>query len=339
MSKRVYFNIFFWIIITGINFGFSYHVFPLKVSFQITAFVLFFQALVFYFNSYVLFPRYFSLKDNGRFFLVTILFVILVTFLQSVVDYYYFSKFVIEPILKHQPRLLMIFMRSVFWLIFIDMLSTVFLMQDRIREQAEHTQQIKSEKLATELKLLKAQINPHFIFNALNNVYSLAYLKSDKAPESILKLSQMLRYVIEDCQQEKVALKSEIEYIENYIAFQQMKSPEDQNISFDYSNAAPKALIAPMLFIPFIENSFKYSKIEEFPDAFIQIKLASENGDILFQIQNSIPISGKHKPGAGTGIENVKQRLEIIYPENHLLQIQEEKNEFKVSLRFSGKLI
>ena len=106
------------------------------------------------------------------------------------------------------------------------MISTVYMMQDKIRQQIEHTQKIKAEKLDTELK---AQINPHFIFNALNNIYSLSYQKSNKAPESILQLSQMLRYVIEDCQNEHVSLSSEIEYIKNYIAFRKMISPKEQN--------------------------------------------------------------------------------------------------------------
>ncbi|MBN1154416.1 sensor histidine kinase [candidate division KSB1 bacterium] len=331
--KRIYVHIIFWLIIAGINFGFGLYFLPLKSGIQLTLFYLLFQALVFYINSYLLFPRYFSLENTGRFMLITAAFIILVTISQSLTDYYYISRLVFKHIPPRKPHFMMIFMRSFFWLIFIDMISTVFMMQDRIRKQAENTQQIISEKLNTELKLLKAQINPHFMFNTLNNIYSLAYMKSDRAPESVLKLSQMMRYVIEDCESERVTLKSEIEYIENYIAFQQMKSPEEQRITFDYSRADHDSLIPPMLFIPFIENSFKYSKIEECQDAFIDIVLTSDQDEIAFDIRNSIANSIKQQPGAGTGIDNVKKRLEIIFPQKHSLTIDHEKNEFYVHLR------
>jgi two-component system, LytTR family, sensor kinase len=331
MLKRVYLQIIFWLIITGINVGIIYFL-PLKMVVLLTLFVLFFQALVFYINSYVLFPRYFSLTKTGRFVLITAVFIILVTLCQTLTDYFYFSRLFLGQFPFHAPQVMMIFMRSFFWLLFIDIISTVFMMQDRIRQQVEQTQQIKAEKLNTELKLLKAQINPHFIFNTLNNIYSLTYIKSEKAPESVLKLSQMLRYVIEECEHDQVTLKAEIEYIENYIAFQRMKSPEEQNISFDYSRAEQDVLITPMLFIPFIENGFKYSRIEALADAFIKIELATNQDEISFKMQNSIPLFGNIRPGAGTGIENVKKRLEIIFPQKHTLEIREETHEFYVHL-------
>jgi len=331
--RRIYFIVIFWSVIAGANIGFGFYFLPLRMAILITSFVLFFQIVVFYVNSYVLFPRYFSLDKTARFILITAVFILIITLIQSLADYMYISKLILKHVPRGKPRFSMIFMRSLFWLVFIDMISTVYMMQDRIRTQAEHTQHLISEKLDTELKLLKAQINPHFIFNTLNNIYSLTYMKSDKAPESILKLSQMMRYVIEDCENERVTLNSEIEYIENYIAFQQMKSPDEQNISFDYSRAEKDVLIPPMLFIPFIENSFKYSKIEEFPDAFIEIVLSADQTSILFDIRNSIADSRHQQPGAGTGIENVKKRLEIIFPQKHTLQILREEDLFQVHLR------
>lgn len=340
MFKRIYLHILFWLIIIGINIGFTIYFFPLTIIIITALFVLIFQALVFYINTYVLFPRFFSLTNTWRFILITAAFILFVTLCQSLTDYYYLSK-IISKLLRQgpffKPHPMMIFTRNFFWLVFIDVISTVFMMQGRIRKQTEQTQQIKAEKLNTELKLLKAQINPHFIFNTLNNIYSLTYLKSDKAPESVLKLSQMLRYVIEDCEQEKVSLKSEIEYIESYIAFQQMKSPNEMNISFDYSQADTDVLIEPMLFIPFVENSFKYSKIEEYPQAFIKIELTTGPGKINFKISNSIPNLNHNKPGAGTGIDNVRKRLDIIFPQKHSLEIQNKDNRYAVNLSLTIK--
>ncbi|MBN1997949.1 sensor histidine kinase [candidate division KSB1 bacterium] len=333
MFKRIYFQIIFWAIIAGINIGFTVYFLPLRTIILSTLFVLFFQMFVFYFNVGVLFPRYFSLKNTGRFVLITAAFIVFVTLCQTMADYYYFSKLILKGGPFGRPHMMMILMRSFFWLSFIDMISTVYMMQNRIREQSEQTQRLIAEKLNTELKLLKAQINPHFIFNTLNNIYSLSYMKSEKAPEGILKLSQMLRYVIEECEGEKVTLKSEIEYIENYIAFQKMKTPNEQNIFFEYFNTDSEILIPPMLFMPFIENSFKYSKIEEQPQSFIKIKLTTDHQKINFTIRNSVPKSGRPKPGAGTGIDNVKKRLNIIFPDKHTLSIHQENNEFIVDLR------
>ena len=332
MLKRIYVQIIFWLIIAGINIGFGVYFLPVKIIILSTLFVLFFQAVVFYINSYMLFPRYFSLTNTWRFIAITAVFILFVTLCQTLLDYYIFSRLIFKELPFPKPHMMMVFMRCFFWLLFIDIFSTVFMMQDRIRKQAEQTQQIKAEKLNTELKLLKTQINPHFIFNALNNIYSFTYLKSEKAPESVLKLSHMLRYVIEECDQEKVSLKSEIDYIENYCAFLQMKSPEQQKISFDYAHADPDVMIPPMLFIPFIENSFKYSKIEEFPEAFVDIELTTNRENIDFKIRNSIPAGRRTKPGAGTGIENVKKRLAILYPQRHTLRIEEDNDLFAVHL-------
>jgi len=197
----------------------------------------------------------------------------------------------------------------------------------KIREK-----QLREEKLNTELKLLKAQINPHFIFNALNNIYSLTYMKSENAPVSVLKLSEMLRYVFYDCSNDKVSLTSEINYIENFIAFQQMKSKYTQNISMQIDIKMGNQQIAPMLYIPFIENAFKYSQIEEIEDAYVNILIKEESNNLIFIIKNSIPEQNKSSSGSGTGIKNVKHRLNLIYPENHILNIKEHNNEYSVEL-------
>lgn len=332
MFKENRIIIAFWLFIGGINFGFAFHLLPLNIALAAALVNLIFQALVFYSNYYGLFPRYFDMHDNRKFFFLSALLIIIATCGQITIEYFFIKdNFEIARRIK-PPNFFFIFFRSFFWLVLVDLISTVFLMQKRIREQSEHTQKINEEKLNTELELLKAQINPHFIFNALNNIYSLAYMKSDQAPESILELSQMLRYVIEDCKKEKVVLKSEIEYIKNYIAFQKMKSRQDQNISFDYRKVDNAIRIAPMLFIPFLENSFKYSRIEEFRNGYIQIELRSNKNELEFNIRNSKPENNSVKPGQGTGIKNVKQRLEIIYPDNFSLQIEDKKNEYTVNL-------
>ena len=197
----------------------------------------------------------------------------------------------------------------------------------------ENEKLLTKEKLETELKLLKAQINPHFIFNALNNIYSLTYMQSKKAPESVLKLSEMLRYVFYDCNKDRVPLSAEVQYIKNFIAFQQIKSEFAQNISLKTEINGANLEIAPMLFIPFIENAFKYSRIEENESAFINIKIIHQDSKLHFIIKNSFPENNKPLPGSGMGIKNVKYRLDIIYPKKYELVINEGGGLFNIDLR------
>ena len=332
MLKKSRIQIALWVILLGVNFGFASNVMPVNIAYLVTLTNVSFLALVFYGNYFVIFPRYFNLQNNKLFFMITFLFILIIALIQHRVDVALFSRYVLRPRPHADPRHLFVFFKGFFWLYLIDLISIVFLMQDRIKEQMAHAQKMKEEKLNTELKLLKAQINPHFIFNALNNIYSLTYIKSEKAPNSILQLSQMLRYVLEECSNDRVTLKSEIEYIENFISFQRMKSPNGQNIVFEYNDVDANKLIAPMLFIPFIENSFKYSKIEEDENAYVHIRMDSNQQNVNFEIRNSIPESVQIKPGAGMGIENVKQRLDIIYTGNYTLEISEENHEYCVNL-------
>lgn len=202
----------------------------------------------------------------------------------------------------------------------------------RSREQA-----IISEKLKGEMDLLRSQINPHFLFNALNNIYSLSVRGSEDTSESILKLSGILRYVLYDCNTELVSIEKEINYIKNLIELQQLKTPYRQNISFELIGNTSEKQIAPMLLIPFIENSFKHSKIEADPDSFIKMKLTNNKTELQFSILNSIPtIEHQKDESSGIGLENVHKRLELIYPNQYTLTIIQNTSLFDVQLTIKG---
>ena len=195
----------------------------------------------------------------------------------------------------------------------------------------------KNEMLQTELKLLKFQINPHFLFNTLNNIYTLSVIDSDKTQQSIAYLSTMLRYVLYDCEQEYVQIHQEVAYIENYLQLFSLKSIEPYPITIEKSIDNPTTQIAPMLLIPFIENALKHSYIEKRGVSFIKINIVVEREYVRFEIENSKPINAINKDGVGgIGLENVKKRLAILYPEKHLLDIKEDSATFKVNLIISG---
>ncbi|MBI9053729.1 MAG: histidine kinase [Bacteroidales bacterium] len=288
-------------------------------------------------NEYWLFPKYF-IENRRRFIIINLIVIFILTglnfFLDTTLTPRELSKFAHTA--KMEMPIYFPILRSFGMVSMANFISITLLLATELKRKAENEKFLKEEKLGTEIKLLKAQINPHFIFNALNNIYSLTYTKSEMAPESILKLSEMLRYVFYDCSNDVVKLDAEIEYISNFIAFQQMKSEHEQSISFDNSKVRTDIDIAPMLFIPFIENAFKYSKVEEVDKAYVNINLSSEKNALILEIENSIPNIGKILSGNGLGIKNVRQRLDLLYPNKYSLDIYNSDDKFTVKLKINS---
>jgi two-component system LytT family sensor kinase len=225
--------------------------------------------------------------------------------------------------------------------VFIDLFLTVVAMfigtaYKTSRLALKRTQEatdLRSEQLQTEMKFLRSQINPHFLFNALNNAYSLAVMKSDKAPEVLLKLSEMLRYLLYECNEANVFLEKEISYIHTFIELQQLKTESPQKIEFEVDNLEPKDAVSPMLFIPFIENSFKHSKIEDTDRGWVKMRLVNNASELRFEISNSLPDAEytKDKQG-GIGLDNVRRRLALLHADKHQLDIEKRDNGFFVTL-------
>lgn len=193
----------------------------------------------------------------------------------------------------------------------------------------------KAELKESELKFLKMQINPHFLFNALNNIYALSVIDSNKTQESISNLSEMLRYVIYDCEQPQVPLEKELAYIANYIELFKLKSSKEFDISFVKEIEDDQAMVAPMLFVPYIENAFKHSGIEKGEKHFVHISLVQSGRHIEFSVKNSLPETpGSLDSQGGIGLPNVKKRLELLYQEKYELDISK-TTVFKVNLKLS----
>jgi len=195
----------------------------------------------------------------------------------------------------------------------------------------------KLEKLniETELKYLKSQINPHFLFNSLNSVYALTLSKSDKAPEVVLKLSDILRYILYDGGEKVVGLKKEIEYLENYLDLEKIRYGSRLKTTLELEGDPSGKEIAPMIFLPFIENSFKHGVNSNIGNTFINIKFIIGVTDLHFYIENNKPLQKLNETPdyqGGIGINNVKKRLHLLYPGKHSLSIDEEGDTFKVKL-------
>lgn len=199
---------------------------------------------------------------------------------------------------------------------------------------------IEQQKLEAELKTLKGQLNPHFLFNSLNNIYSLALIKSDKVPGLILKLSDLMRHIIYESKENYISLEKEIDFVNNFIALQKIRISEQTKIEYQINGTIPSAKIAPLIFEPFIDNAFKHGLPGNNNSDFISIVLNFNNSKFLeFQLKNNYESTEFwNKKNSGIGIENVKQRLRYLYKKDeYLLTIDKNKNIFSVSLKLKLK--
>jgi len=202
------------------------------------------------------------------------------------------------------------------------------------RDSFTRRQQVKD----AELKLLKAQLNPHFLFNTLNNLYGLSVTKSDKLPGLMLKLSNLLRYSLYETKEVKVPLEKEIQYLENYIALEKIRLEDQTVIVFENNVADATIKIAPMLFIVFVENAFKHLTTSDELKSRVFVSIEEEDHHLLFTCINTFSHSqSQHghdleKGRSGIGLGNVKKRLALLYPEKHTLHIDANDNEHQVKL-------
>lgn len=194
-------------------------------------------------------------------------------------------------------------------------------------------QKLEQERNEAKIQALKTQINPHFIFNTLNNIYSLVYQKSEKALPAIEELSQLLRYSTKDLEKDFISLEKEIGYLESLIELEKLRIKNPELLIIDKKLTDHQLKISPMLLVPFVENAFKHG---DFSGKGFTLKISDENQKLSFQLQNFKKIKSKDSV-SGIGISNVKKRLEILYPSKHSLNITETTTDFLVDLKIDLK--
>jgi hypothetical protein len=322
-------------------------------------FTVLIQVIVFYLNFYFLLPRYFENKKHLQYSLFAF-----ATLVISVALFYIFDKISLdmeyrramaENDFSRLPRELRGHGRNLhpgpwaapwkftfiwrsllfngFFVVIALFISTIYhnllINQKKEKESLKLLSQVKD----AESKMLKSQINPHFLFNTLNNIYSMAQMKSDQTADAVHRLSDMLRYVIYDCNQPYVKLGQEINYIKSYIELQLLKDERMENIKYNLDEINENLMIAPMLLIPFIENSFKHSNIEDTSHSWIEIELKTENSRLQLKVRNSLSSGRVSKDSTGgVGLGNVQKRLDILYPGRHQLVIEQTLREYMVEL-------
>ncbi len=193
-------------------------------------------------------------------------------------------------------------------------------------------QQLVKEKIISELQLLKAQVHPHFLFNTLNNLYSLTLKKSARAPEVVKKLSELIQYMLQECSATEIAVEKEVRMIANYIELEKLRYGTRLHISMDITGELAGKYITPLLMIPFVENAFKHGASEQSETALIAIALDVSDKTFSFSISNSCN-EVTRTPFGGIGLSNVKKRLQLLYPGQHQLDIITEENIYKVNMQ------
>jgi two-component system LytT family sensor kinase len=192
---------------------------------------------------------------------------------------------------------------------------------------------METQKLSAELSLLKQQINPHFFFNTLNSIYSLASRKSEKTPEAIIKLSELMRYIIYESDKEFVPLRKELDYINNYVQLQRLRIKDEVEVIFITEGEFNEIMIEPMLLLPFIENAFKHG-IDYSQSCEILISISVSVSKLKMIVEN--PLIKKQQisveESSGKGLVNSRKRLELLYPGAHELVISDGNDRFRVEL-------
>ncbi|MET3876262.1 membrane protease YdiL (CAAX protease family) [Chitinophaga sp. OAE865] len=283
--------------------------------------------VIFYFNYFFLIPKYLLTQRYWLYFSFLLLAVVTV-FLLSAVMFFYpdFNSGASPEVSRVVEKIFPVIVVNALLLWLLSIVSSIlWTVYNRLK-------QTESEKLSAQITSLKSQINPHFLFNTLNNIYATAIDSSPKTADMVDKLSEMMRYTMKDTQQDFVLLEDEINYISNFIELQKMRLDRSVKLEYHIQENIPALRIAPMMLIPFIENAFKHGVNSE-QKSRIKIEIIMDRSEFqLSVLNNKVDVQRDISERSGLGIENTKHRLNLIYPSKHLLVINDTEKEFFVSL-------
>lgn len=229
--------------------------------------------------------------------------------------------------------------KSLISMYIVAALAIMIKLMKRIYENEKAQQELAQRTLEAELKFLKSQIHPHFLFNTLNNLYALTLKNSKKAPEVVLKLSDLLDYMLYECNAHKIPISKEINLIENYLALEKLRYGDRLEATFNYSVENPEQEIAPMLILPFVENSFKHGVSLKTDTNWVAIDLKIKKEMMVLKVENSKPSETPQKTKdplhEGIGLKNVQRRLKLVYEKEYDLQIFDEVDSFFIVLKLN----
>lgn len=301
---------------------------------------------IFYIGYLWLIPRFY-LRDRKLWYVIILAALILLTYF---ITSYIIEEWLIDPVqdAKFQEALRKVFGDAgvkrppfkafgFYYHILASILISGFAMglgvMERLNENEKKQKELEKEKLNSELAFLKNQVSPHFFFNTLNNIYSLIGIDGPTAQDSVLKLSKLMRYLLYESEQGETLMSHEIDFMNNYIDLMKLRLSSRVELQIDFPKDFQDFPMPPLLFVPFIENAFKHG-VSYREHSFIHIRMKIENGQIRFSTENSIGKSSQEadKQHSGIGLENVRKRLNLLFPGKHELTIENNETIFRVGL-------
>jgi sensor histidine kinase YesM len=324
----VFYHILFW---ASIAFSLAYDIIeylpydPIGYFLSVTIRMALSAGLL-YGNLYFLIPSVFNKSKLLYWMLLILMTALFILFYKT--TYFITTQMVSEVPMDTWPKIinrLIVAIRFLLFSLFLKFIQDWFYQEKKIND-------ITTTQLATELHYLRSQINPHFLFNTLNNIYSLTLKKSEKAPEVVLRLSEMMEYMIYESDGVKVPLDKEIKNLSNYLEIERIRQGNEAAINFEVIGEFKSKQVAPLLFLPLLENAVKHGINKSIANAFLKARLGVTDQQITFIVENN----NSERPGTakrdGIGIQNLKKRLELFYKDSYRLKIEEGKDRYKVEL-------
>ncbi|MBO3699576.1 sensor histidine kinase [Roseivirga sp. E12] len=338
VNKRLFLviHIAFWVLFLSFKFIDYNQNLQTAVALKLLGVQNGFNIIASYVHYFFLLPLVFKSKSYGKYLLLFLLLMFVVILGRTQLEAIFFDK-VFGTDYYTKIDFLRVF--NIFWTTtsFILFTSLMKFTKDKFVLEGEK-KTLENEKLNAELNYLKAQINPHFLFNTLHNLNYLTQVKSDEATEVIVKLSNIMRYMIYESDKPLVPLHSEIAYLRDYLDLEKIRLNKSFDLTFDTSEVDFDIDIPPLILIPFVENAFKHGVSDANDKSSICIKLQSTKTDLVFQVENSL---NKHvervSERSGFGLENVKKRLDLSYGDQYSLDISPSAEDFRVTLKLELK--
>ena len=293
-----------------------------------------FTLAIAYLNYFIFLPRFLQHKNFARYF-----FEFIIPFTILIAGRIYLQRYMIagsgrgEGYFNSSLYVVQVAAVTMFITIFVGMLRFAV---DWFELEAKK-KAVENERLLAELNFLKAQINPHFLFNTLNNLYYLAYSKSENTTEVIERLSQMMRYMIYESNHPQVLLSKEIDYMKSYISLEQLRLNKQIPIELTVEGDTEKVFIAPLIFITFLENAFKHGVSNNYDQSYVKATIRVVGLECFYSVENSKMPTPKPEAEekSGIGLQNVKRRLELSYPEKYALTVNDLPDKYRIDLRIS----
>lgn len=335
LKYEIMFHVMFW----AIHVGYRYMLSDLSLNLIITdSLYLFNKIAITYFTVYFLLYHLLLNKRFKEFVLYFFISAAATILLRQAITVYVIFPYNLYP-LSSVPILFdwVQLFKSIIYIYPVVMLATLIMLTRSWYFEQKNKYLLINEKLKSELKYLKEQLHPHFLFNTINNIYSLSLEKSENTPDALLKLSDLLHFMLYECNSDKITLKKEVEILENYIELEKIRYSERLTITFTKQGDLNNAFVPPLLYLPLVENAFKHGASNSLHETWINVELFVKNDYIHFKVENSNDLDMEKKNKSGIGLSNLRKRLDIIYKSDYELKIINNPDSHVAELKISNK--